>query len=174
MEAKTARFDRLAITLIFIVFLILYIISHFLGMPTLGYFFVCLPFLCGLLITRMLYRNYSKFLKSSVDAILYFQTSLIAIVLVIKTVVKEVPDDLFTSHLHTMRGFLYVYFMAIAAVTKCCISYCDSKVYYQEEYKNLVAKAEAVSMQKKKIHKQRKTSLLIGTTIVTLLLLIFK
>lgn len=173
MAFKTPKFDKMAIFLIFLFLMIIYTITFLLGIPLKGYFLACLPLVFGLFFTKLLYKNYGKFLKASVDAILYFQASVLAVLLVMKTYVKEVPADLFTSHLHTKHGFLYVYAMAICSVTKCCISYCDSKVSQKEEHNKLVAKAQERLIQKNKQLEERKKSYFLGGLLILLLSIFF-
>ena len=80
--------------------------------------------------------------------LLYFQASLVAIILVIKTVIK-VPEDIFTQHLNSIHGFLYVYAMAIVAVLKCCVYYCDGYLSYMDEREQHIKEANEINKKKK-------------------------
>jgi len=174
VNSKPKRVDKFAIGLVILALIIMFFIVLLLKMPISSYFFVILPLLFGLFFTALFYKKYGKFLKSSVDTILYFQTSIIATLSVIKTVVKKVPENLFADHIHTPYGFFYLYAMAIAAVTKCCVSYCDSKVYFKEENDKLIIEAAKNREENKKMSLERKAAIFFGTSLITLILLILK
>lgn len=173
MKNKNVIFDKIGFIIVFFSFLVLLIFSYFLDLNFLGFFLMCLPLFFGLLFTLGMYPRYGKSLKSFIDAILYFQASIISILLVMKTVIK-VPEDFFTSHLYSLHGFFYVYAMAIVAVIKCCVSYFDGRVAYKEENKKVAEQANNTTDTVKKLGNEKKLSLVVGTILITLLILIFK
>ncbi|EFH3862529.1 hypothetical protein JF078_004728 [Salmonella enterica] len=173
MNIINSNLKKTLTILIFLIFAILSSFSFYLNLPASGYFLMYLPFIMGLIFCYFLYPKYKKALKSYVDSILYFQASLVAIILVIKTVIK-VPEDIFTQHLNSIHGFLYVYAMAIVAVIKCCVSYCDGYLSYMDEREQHIKEANEMNKKKEDAIKNNKISLITGVSIFTLLLLLFK
>lgn len=173
MKNKNLVFDKIGLAIVFISLLVISTISYLLDIGFCGFILMCLPLFFGLLFTSGMYPRYGKSLKSFIDAILYFQASIIAVLLVIKTVIK-VPEDFFTSHLYTLHGFFYVYAMAIVAVIKCCVSYLDGRMSYKEEKQKIAEQASNTTDMVKKLSSEKKLSLVVGTTLITLLILLFK
>jgi len=176
MGSNKIKSNKIAIAFIVIAVVALFIISFLLNLPPFGYFLMYLPLLIGLFFTWGIYPRYSKSLKSYVDGILYFQSSIIAILLVMRTVVP-VPDDFFLKHLQSLHGFFYVYAMAIVAVIKCCVSFCDGRSSYIEETNKIaqeMKKVTVVTEDKVSSGNDIKLNVLVGASIFTLILLILK
>lgn len=91
-----------------------------------------LPLIFGVILTYKCYPNYKKTLKSFVDFILYFSSSITAIVyIIISTNIFEVLGENLKTYSAII--FLVLYLIAIITVVKCCVSYCDAVEAYRDE-----------------------------------------
>jgi len=176
MGSVKTKSNKTEFFLITIAAITLFVISYLLKLPPFGYFLMYLPLLLGLLFTWGIYPRYSKSLKAYVDGILYFQSSIIAILLVMKTA-APVPEDFFLKHLQSLPGFFYVYAMAIVAVIKCCVSFRDGRVSYTEEKNKISQKVEdstEINANKLLPPNGYKLNFIIGASVLTLIILILK
>lgn len=100
-----------------------------------------LPLFFGIFITYKSYPNYKKTLKSVVDFILYFSSSITAIAYII--IHEKIFDVLGKSfEINSIMIFLLLYFIAIITVIKCCVSYCDAVEAYRDETNIHISKNE--------------------------------
>lgn len=100
-----------------------------------------LPLFFGIYITYKSYPNYKKTLKSFVDFILYFSSSITAIAyIIIHAPIFDVLGKSFK--INSSMIFLLLYFIAIITVIKCCVSYCDAVEAYRDETNNHISKNE--------------------------------
>lgn len=183
METVKTKSNKFFLFLLILAVIILSIISFLLNLPLCGYFLMYFPLLFGVALTWGIYPHYSKSLKSYIDGILYFQSSIVAILLVIGAAIP-VPKDFFLKYLQSLPGFFYVYAMAIVAVIKCCVSFRDGKTSYTEE-KNKIFKKKDINesnenktlpLVENKLSTTNgyKINILIGASVLTLIILIFK
>lgn len=121
-----------ALLLLLIYVLIMAFVAFQLKLNWWGYLLIDLPLIVGIALTRFIYPSFKKFLKSTVDTVLYLPASIAAAYLLVKYKLDLTNQDLY-SIFNTTLGAVYIFCLAVASVMKCCISFSEAASAFREE-----------------------------------------